>query len=229
LRNVLDTPHNRKRPVGQAQKRGATKQDKARESKLMRMLKDTNPIMARAAQGAVAMPGPIQATNRVDQLKAMKDFLFKISSNPNPRSRPVDLKILNDAARSFGFRQARAVNGQWKLPGMKTLLHNHQLVGVSWMLRQEFSPHGPYGGILGDQMGLGKTVQMLAAMSANRPSEEDVRAGRHQTLIVAPAIAIDQWKREILTHCEESFISKIHHFKQSQKLEEWMWKSADVM
>ncbi|AEO70728.1 uncharacterized protein THITE_2024021, partial [Thermothielavioides terrestris NRRL 8126] len=229
LRNVLDTPHNRKRPVGQAQKRGATKQDKARESKLMRMLKDTNPIMARAAQGAVAMPGPIQATNRVDQLKAMKDFLFKISSNPNPRSRPVDLKILNDAARSFGFRQARAVNGQWKLPGMKTLLHNHQLVGVSWMLRQEFSPHGPYGGILGDQMGLGKTVQMLAAMSANRPSEEDVRAGRHQTLIVAPAIAIDQWKREILTHCEESFISKIHHFKQSQKLEEWMWKSADVI
>jgi SNF2 family DNA or RNA helicase len=195
----------------------------------MRMLKDSNPIMARAAQGAMAMPGPIQATTRDNQLKAMKNFLFKISGNPNPRSRPVDMKILKDAIKSFGFRGVRTVDDRWKLKGMKSTLYNHQLVGVSWMLCQEFSPDGPYGGILADQMGLGKTVQVLAAMAVNQPSPEDIEAGRHQTLIIAPARVIDQWKREIERHCEPSLFKRVLHYKSSHKLDASMWQAADIM
>jgi SNF2 family DNA or RNA helicase len=195
----------------------------------MSMLKDANPIMARAAQGAMAMPGAMQTTRQDDQLKAMKNFLFQISSNSNPHSKPLDMRILREAVKSFGYKQARAVNGRWKLKGMKSTLFKHQVVGVSWMLRQEFSPDGPYGGILADQMGLGKTVQVLAAMSANRPSEEDSRNGHHQTLIIAPAVAISQWEKEIERHCDESFIKKVHHYKASQGLKKWVWKEADVM
>jgi SNF2 family DNA or RNA helicase len=97
------------------------------------------------------------------------------------------------------------------------------------MLCQEFSPDGPYGGILADQMGLGKTVQVLAAMAVNQPSPEDIEAGRHQTLIIAPARVIDQWKREIERHCEPSLFKRVLHYKSSHKLDASMWQAADIM
>ncbi|KAL2261278.1 hypothetical protein VTK26DRAFT_4482 [Humicola hyalothermophila] len=126
-----------------------TKKGAGRESRLMRMLQDVNPIMARAAQGAVIMPGPVQTKRLDDQLKAMKAFRFKISSNPNTRSPSVDL--------------------------------------------------------------------------------QDRKAGRHQTLIVAPAVAINQWRKEIEKHCEKSFIRVVHHYQAKQKLQLELWKSADVV
>lgn len=230
VRNMTDNLTNkRKRPLKKGNSRKKSNKSNTRESRLMNMLRDANPIMARAAQGAMEMPGAIQATRRSDQLKAMKDFLFKISSNPNPRSSPLDMKILNYAVKSFGFRQVRTVNDRWKLRGMVSTLYNHQLVGVSRMLCQEFSPDGPYGGILGDQMGLGKTVQMLATMSANRPTPEEVRDGRHQTLIIAPAVVIDQWMREIVRHCDRSFIKSVHHYRASAKVTPEVWQTADVV
>lgn len=201
------------------------------ELKLFEMLKDVNPVMARAAQGGMAMPGPIQATTRDDQLKAMRDFLFRITGNPGQRGKSDDERLLEKASKSFGHSQVKAENGKWRLAGkrMFSTLYNHQLVGVSWMLSQEFSPDGPYGGILADQMGLGKTVQVLATMSANRPTQADVDAGRHQTLIVAPATAISQWEREVRKHCEKSFIKLVYHYRAVHKLDPDMWKMADVM
>jgi SNF2 family DNA or RNA helicase len=160
----------------------------------------------------------------------MKDFHFRIMGNTPSHSKSEDQRRLDEAVKSFGYKKVRALNGKWELrPGMRSTLFNHQLVGVSWMLRQEFSPHGPYGGILADQMGLGKTVQVLACMSANRPSPEDIEAGRHQTLIVAPAIAIAQWEREITKHCDTSFIKWTHHYQKSQNLNPESWKTAAVM
>jgi len=226
LRNITENLGKRKRPAKKPNKGKNGKEDE-KESRLMRMLQDSNPIVARAAQGSVAMPGPIQATRQRDQLKAMKDFLFKITGNANSGTKAEDSRRLDEAIKSFGNRQVQTVNGKWGLKGMRSTLYNHQLVGVSWMLRQEFSPDGPFGGILADQMGLGKTVQVLAAMSANRPSEEDIAAGRYQTLIVAPAVAIGQWEREIEKHC--SFINMAHHFRAKQQLKPGMLKLADVM
>lgn len=227
--NLADNTNKRKRPLNQRTKAKISKKARERESRLAQMLKDADPIMARAAQGAMAMPGPIQAKTHQDQLKAYKAFLFKISGNPTGRHHSVDVRILKEAAKSFGFRQLQARDGMWKLKGMKSMLYNHQLVGVRWMLGQEFSPDGPYGGILGDQMGLGKTVQALAAMCANQPSREDVNAGRHQTLIVAPASAVSQWIREIDKHCEESFVKCVHHYRAHQNIPRKMWKQATVM
>lgn len=77
---------------------------------------------------------------------------------------------------------------------------------------------------------MGKTVQVLAAMSANRPSYNDVREGRHMTLIVAPAVAIGQWIGEIKKHCDnKSFIRLVHHYRASHKLDPMMVKTADIM
>ena len=230
IRNAAENLNKRKRMPVKSNKSGNDKTSDATAAKLMRMLQNSNPIVARAARGAVAMPGPIQATRQKDQVKAMKEFYSKIMGNPKSRSKSDDEKRLVEAFRSFGMNKVRAFNGRWKLStGMKSALYNHQLVGTSWMLRQEFSPDGPHGGILADQMGLGKTVQVLAAMSVNRPSQEDKIAGRHQTLIVAPAIAIGQWEREIRKHCHPSFVKVIHHYRASNKVEPDLWKKANIM
>jgi SNF2 family DNA or RNA helicase len=40
------------------------------------------------------------------------------------------------------------------IPGMKTTLYPHQVMGVAWMVEKEGSRYS--GGCLGDEMGLGK-------------------------------------------------------------------------
>ncbi|KAK3902374.1 81e4ad1c-ff53-4b31-96ff-86feb7e2e2d8 [Staphylotrichum tortipilum] len=240
LRSIAERRNKRARQPVPKRNRGPGRkikneaEDRA-EARLMSMLQESDPVMARAAQGALAMPGPITATTRAAQFKALKNFNFRAGGSLNMRSADeriqlqADEKILKDAVQSFGFSKARACDGKWKVPGIKSPLYNHQMVAASWILRQEFSPAGPYGGMLCDQMGLGKTVEILAGMSGNRPTHEDRMAGRHQTLIVAPAPAIDQWKREIKKHCDPSFIRGIHHYRAVQRLEPMMWQTADII
>ncbi|KAK0716459.1 P-loop containing nucleoside triphosphate hydrolase protein [Apiosordaria backusii] len=110
-----------------------------------------------------------------------------------------DYDNLRQATQSFGTDKCKAVDGKWKLPGFKTTLYNHQLLGVRWMCAREFHPHGPHGGILADQMGLGKTIQLLACMAQNPP---DRKAKASKTLIIAPEKLLTQWLREIQDHCE---------------------------
>lgn len=47
------------------------------------------------------------------------------------------------------------------------------------------------GGILADQMGLGKTIMIIALILANKPSIQN------KTLIIAPLSVIKQWKDQI--------------------------------
>ncbi|KAI8946690.1 P-loop containing nucleoside triphosphate hydrolase protein [Xylaria longipes] len=102
---------------------------------------------------------------------------------------------------------------------MKTTLLNHQVIGTSWMLGREFCEEGPWGGILGDEMGMGKTLQALGCIVSNRPGRKDLKTHSKTTLIVAPATAIEQWKDEIQKHTDRKYIGTVFHFKQSANLE----------
>ena len=81
---VISTDRSGKRK--RAARRKIGKGRAGRESQLMRMLKDTNPIMARAAQGAMAMPGPIQARTQKDQFqgscKSSNTQILQIRTRP---------------------------------------------------------------------------------------------------------------------------------------------------
>jgi len=68
----------------------------------------------------------------------------------------------------------------------------HQVYGVIWCLKQECKPllteKVIAGGILADEMGMGKTIQMIGLWMLN-PQEK--------TLLIVPPILITQWHREI--------------------------------
>ena len=64
----------------------------------------------------------------------------------------------------------------------------YQREGTLWMLTMENQTSGPKGGFLCDEMGLGKSAQLIATMLGNR---------KKSTLIVVPKSIITQWANEI--------------------------------
>ncbi|KAK4146878.1 P-loop containing nucleoside triphosphate hydrolase protein [Dichotomopilus funicola] len=108
-----------------------------------------------------------------------------------------DRKQLGEAVSSFGPGRCKQAEGKWKLEEFGTSLHDHQVIGVSWMLSQEHQETAPQGGILADEMGLGKTIQVLACMSQNKPPK---RAKQASTLIIVPKRLLEQWEEEIKNH-----------------------------
>lgn len=47
------------------------------------------------------------------------------------------------------------------------------------------------GGLLGDEMGMGKTIQAVSLIMSDYPAKEP-------TLVVVPPVALMQWQSEIL-------------------------------
>lgn len=75
---------------------------------------------------------------------------------------------------------------KYKLNGV---LHTHQVDGVNWMYGMENQANGPKGGFLCDEMGIGKTIQIIATVLKNP---------QPHTLIVVPKTIVTQWSTEIL-------------------------------
>ncbi|KAJ1949105.1 DNA repair protein rad16, partial [Linderina pennispora] len=71
-------------------------------------------------------------------------------------------------------------------PNLKIRLLPFQREGVWWMARQEGTQFR--GGVLADEMGMGKTLQTIGLMLVNRGKP---------TLVICPTVALMQWKSEI--------------------------------
>lgn len=72
---------------------------------------------------------------------------------------------------------------------LKATLLPFQQESLFWMRKQEFGQYS--GGLLADEMGMGKTIQMISLM---------VSGSAKPNLVVAPTVAIMQWRNEIGTH-----------------------------
>ncbi|KIW09188.1 uncharacterized protein PV09_00118 [Verruconis gallopava] len=63
-----------------------------------------------------------------------------------------------------------------------------QLEGLDWMIKQEKSRYK--GGLLGDEMGMGKTIQSVSLIMSDFPAKDP-------TLVLVPPVALMQWQNEI--------------------------------
>lgn len=94
---------------------------------------------------------------------------------------------------------------------MKTSLFHHQVQGAAWMREREDGVVEPRGGLQADQMGLGKTLMMIATMIANRPSSEDPKP----TLIVCTPAILTQWRAELNQHAEKGVFRSTLRYQAS--------------
>ncbi|KAI5122131.1 hypothetical protein M0805_000779 [Coniferiporia weirii] len=92
---------------------------------------------------------------------------------------------------------------------LKINLLPFQLESLHWMREQEEGVW--HGGMLADEMGMGKTIQTLALL---------VTDGRKPNLIVAPTVAIMQWRNEIEAYTDGFKIAIWHGASREANIKE---------
>ncbi|PRT57094.1 DNA repair protein RAD16 [Wickerhamiella sorbophila] len=85
---------------------------------------------------------------------------------------------------------------------LKCSLLRFQREGLYWLINQEQGIY--HGGILADEMGMGKTIQTIALFLSDKE-----RAG--PILVIAPTVAVMQWKNEIQQYAGDNFSILIFH------------------
>ncbi|KAI8984946.1 SNF2 family N-terminal domain-containing protein [Trametes punicea] len=86
-------------------------------------------------------------------------------------------------------------------PNLKVRLLPFQLESLYWFKEQEKGVWS--GGMLADEMGMGKTIQMISLMVSDY--------GARPNLVVAPTVAIMQWRNEIEMHTDNMLKTLVWH------------------
>jgi hypothetical protein len=116
----------------------------------------SNVFEQQASEDAAEQPSFVSGV----KADALKEIIAGFSNN-DKESRH-DVHALKSATTDFNGRgSVKPDKGLWKVKGMETSLKPYQLLGAAWMRRKENGVQEPRGGLLADQMGLGKTLMML--------------------------------------------------------------------
>lgn len=86
--------------------------------------------------------------------------------------------------------------------GMVSHLLPFQREGLNWLIKQEQRRYR--GGILADEMGMGKTIQTVSLFMSDPEDAGPV-------LVVAPTVALIQWKNEIAEHTGDKVSVLVFH------------------
>lgn len=217
--------------VARAKRQKRVRVTKANLSKttqvLLEMVRSNDPIAARAQMDDVQVFTDFKANTLKEQIQKLKE---QIRADPDGDQRRInaDLKQLAIARKAFGRKFCKPKDGQWLITGMTKLLHHYQLVGAGWMLRSEVSREPPFGGILADSVGLGKTIEAIACIVGNPQSEEDRAEGKFGTLVVVPSTLVGQWQDEINACCPDITVAHYHSSK-SHRVRMSNIRKADIV
>jgi DNA repair protein RAD16 len=77
-----------------------------------------------------------------------------------------------------------------------------QLEGVAWMKAMEETEWG--GGLLGDEMGMGKTIQAVSLIMSDFPASQP-------SLVLIPPVALMQWQQEIADYTDGTLKTFVFH------------------
>jgi DNA repair protein RAD16 len=100
--------------------------------------------------------------------------------------------------------------------GLTIKLLPFQLEGLNWLVKQEQSQWK--GGALADEMGMGKTIQIISLLLSDR---------KKPNLVIAPTVAILQWRNEIEKYTSGFKVIVWHGANRSSDTNEL--KKADVV
>lgn len=92
-----------------------------------------------------------------------------------------------------------------------------QLEGLDWMIKQEKSQWK--GGLLGDEMGMGKTIQAVSLIMSDYPAKAP-------SLVVVPPVALMQWQSEIGEYTSGKLKVLIYHISANPKCK--LMKAKDL-
>ncbi|KIV78313.1 hypothetical protein PV11_10042 [Exophiala sideris] len=92
--------------------------------------------------------------------------------------------------------------------GINRTLKKFQLEGLDWMIKQEQSQWK--GGLLGDEMGMGKTIQAVSLIMSDWPAKAP-------SLVVVPPVALMQWQSEINDYTSGKLKVLVYHVSANPK------------
>ncbi|KAJ5730126.1 DNA repair protein RAD16 [Penicillium malachiteum] len=87
------------------------------------------------------------------------------------------------------------------------ILKPFQLEGLNWMIEQEKTSFR--GGLLGDEMGMGKTIQAVSLIMSDFPQP-------NPTLVLVPPVALMQWTSEIKDYTDGKLKVLVYHNSDSK-------------
>ncbi len=105
-------------------------------------------------------------------------------------------------------------------PGITRMLKPFQLEGLNWMIQQEKTKWK--GGLLGDEMGMGKTIQAVSLIMSDFPTKSP-------TLVVMPPVAMKQWEKEIQAYTDGKLKVHIYGGMTSKKLSQKELEAYNVI
>jgi DNA repair protein RAD16 len=82
-----------------------------------------------------------------------------------------------------------------------------QLEGVAWMKAMEKTDWG--GGLLGDEMGMGKTIQAVTLIMSDFPAPQP-------SIVLIPPVALMQWQQEIADYTDGTLKTFVFHGTNAQ-------------
>lgn len=130
---------------------------------------------------------------------ALKELIASVPLESRDAARSDKAALLAATRDLDGRGAAKPKDGLWLIKGMKTALKPYQLMGTAFMRRRENATEEPRGGLMADQMGLGKTLMMLANIVNGRAPRTHPQK---TTLLVASPNLLTQWGNEIRTHVD---------------------------
>ncbi|KAF2855647.1 hypothetical protein T440DRAFT_159458 [Plenodomus tracheiphilus IPT5] len=174
---------------------------------------NSNVFTQQAGPNAAEQPG----FTLKNKTSALKELIASVPMDSMQKSRS-EINILLRATRDFDGRgsvKSAPGTNAWQVKGMRTNLKHYQILGSAFMRRRENAMDEPRGGLLADQMGLGKTLMMLANIVNGQPARG--HHGPKTTLIVASPALLSQWKSEIEQHTDKGF--KIMRYGAGNRLD----------
>lgn len=201
-----------KKPKDEAQPHGNMDNNEAIQ-KTSNMFHDLDGIVEAASSGAI----PATSQVRVNAASRLKQITASKTQGADNRHRGTQAKDLKEAMKTFGYSKVIS-RGEtsYQIKGMRAFLHDWQLTPAAWMSKRENADMPPYGGVLADVPGMGKTVVTLACIVGNVPDKKDILEWSGATLIILPNQQIaEQWGEEIQKHCDIIKPDDVYLFRRS--------------